>query len=145
MNADWKKTHLSPLLPARAQEADLAGLSAHRVDACCGGEVVAVGVAVDPAGDGEELRGQGGPMPGRLGMRAGSGWRSSTPVVRLSIKPGWSRAVSISVARPRIRSAATASPGTLICWACAACSAASVIEVTSVALMLFSLPRCGSR
>ncbi len=68
---------------SRLQAADLAGLLEDERQACRGGELVAVREAVDAAGDGEELGGEGGRMRAGLRMRAASGWRARAAWMRL--------------------------------------------------------------
>ncbi len=65
------------------------------------------------------------PSPGRLAMRAASGWRSRTAMMRSSRAMNLSRPRSASVAISRIRSAAVDSPGTLVRCSRAPASAAS--------------------
>ena len=107
------------------QEADLARLAEHRGEAGSGGQGVGGGEAAKVPASAMSSAVSTAPMPGRLRMRAASGWRASRASSSRSSSAKRLRAASASAASSRTKMAAMRSPGTAIRWACADASAAS--------------------
>lgn len=83
-----------------ARVADLFGLGEHRGQAGYGCQGVAAGEAADVADRGEELGCESAPIPGRLWMRAPSGWPATS--CSISASSVCSRALPVRIRR-RVR------------------------------------------
>lgn len=97
-----------------AQVVHLAGLLQHRSQAGGRGELVGGANRVRFPASARNSAVRVAPVPGRLRMRAASGWRSRSSAIWASSSPIRRRTAMTSVANSRANSAIRASPGTTV-------------------------------